>query len=166
MSHFDWLRGFVFPYVNFLVFAVLLVKFAGKPLRELFGKRKREFQALVESAKETQNQARQQLAVLNERLAGLDKEVQDIKDAARRDAEDEARKIIEQGKKLATYMKEEAVRVAEAEISKARDDLQQEILVSVRQKVEEKIRQDMTSDEKKQFMQSQVSRLRAVTTRR
>lgn len=166
MSHFDWLSGFVFPYINFLIFVVLLVKFAGKPLRELFGKRKKEFQALVDSARETQRQAEEQLKVLNDRLAGLDQEIQEIKEGARKDAEAEAQKIIEQGKKLAGYMKEEAVRVAEAEVSKAREELQKDILVSVRQKVEEKVRQDMTSDEKKQFIQSQVSRLRAVTTRR
>ena len=164
MEHFDWVRGFIFPYLNFLLFVVGLVFFARKPLSGLFQKRRQEFEQLVASAREAQQKAEEQLRQLNERLAGLDDEVAAIRDGARQAAEEEARKIIEQGEALARYMKDEAVRVAEAEVDRARKNLQEEVLVAVRRQVSDKIRQDMTQDEKKQYIQSQVNRLRAVST--
>jgi len=164
VEHFDWVRGFIFPYLNFLLFVVGLVFFARKPLSGLFQKRRQEFEQLVASAREAQQKAEEQLRQLNERLAGLDDEVAAIRDGARQAAEEEARKIIEQGEALARYMKDEAVRVAEAEVDRARKNLQEEVLVAVRRQVSDKIRQDMTQDEKKQYIQSQVNRLRAVST--
>lgn len=163
-DHFDWIKGFFFPYINFLIFCVLLIMFSRKALKEMFAKRRQDFLALVEAAKRAQTEAEEKLRDLNRRLEELDVEVVRIKESARQEGEEEAKRIIEQGKILALFIKDEARRVAQAELMQARSDLQKDLLCSVHEQVRSKLCQDMTMEAQKQHIQKQFERLRAVST--
>ena len=165
MESFNWLTGFVFPCINFFLFMILLVRLAKKPLLGLLGAKRQEFLELLASAQQVRAEAEARLRELNQRLAGLDKELAQIKELARQEAEQEARIIVEKGREIASFTKEEACRLAHAELEKARSDIQAQILSAVRGQVEEKIRQDMTISEKEQYLRSQIGRLGSVAVR-
>lgn len=163
MEHFDWVSGFWFPYINFIIFAVFLVRFARSPLKQMFASRKEEYEGLLAAAQATQKEAESQLNSLNERLSGLDKEIQSIRSEAEDRARQESERIIERGKELAGQIVEEAKRVAEGEQEQIKNDLEKEILLSVREQVAEKLHKGLSDSEHNSFIDAQIKSLKKLS---
>lgn len=132
MEHFDWLKGFIFPYINFALFLFLAVKLFKKPIVGALGARKKLFQDLIEEAAKAKKEAEETNRVLNSRLAGLDAEIKNKIDQARELANAEARLIVAKAEELAQRITLESKRIAEAEIAAANARLKSEIINQVK----------------------------------
>lgn len=159
MEHFNWIKGFWFPYINFFLFAFVLIKVAKKPLTNILQARRKEYESQFLAAKKEREDADRRLEELNTRMANLDNEIAELRQNAEKEAEAEAARIIEQGRVLAEHIKDEAKRIAQAELEKAQKDLNDQLLNLVHAKVSEKLRSELGKEEHSRINASQVSAL-------
>ncbi len=159
MEHFDWLTGAVFPYINFAIFAFLLVKLAKKPLQSAMATRRQEFLTLMESASRAKADAEARTQVLEERMHGLRSEIEAMTAASIRSAEQEANLLIENATKLAENMRQEAKRTIQTEMVEAQRLLRDELVKLAVQRVCKKAVTDVTPAKHNAIIQSSVNEL-------
>lgn len=162
MEHFDWLKGAVFPYINFLIFLSAAIYFFRKPLKAMALQRRTELEVVMSAAKKAKDEAEKQHAELQKRLRGLDDELQQLREAVRVEAEREAKQILVQAENLAKHVKEEAKRVAETEVETAKRLLREDIVNQVRKQVETRIGNDVKADGHKQLVAKQIDALKNI----
>ena len=141
MEHFDWYKGFLFPYINFAIFLFFAIKFFKKPIRDMVSARRRDFERLVNEAGSARALAEGQAEELKRRLAKLDSEIETIKTRSREAAEAEVQNMLTKAKNLAATLQEEAKRMAESEVKLARDQLRREIVAEVTSVVTKRLRE-------------------------
>lgn len=110
-------------------------------------------------------EADQRLEELNKRMANLKNELSEIKAKAQKEAQAEAARIVEQGRVLAEHIKDEAKRVAEAELEKAQKALNSQVFELVHSKVSEKLQNELGKEEHNRFIASQVNTLAGLASR-
>jgi len=147
------------------LFAFLLVKFAKKPLSSLLKSRRDEYESQFLAAKKEREEADRKLDELNKRMANLNNELAELKEKAKKEAESEAARIVEQGRVLAEHIKDDAKRIAEAELQKAQITLNAQVLELVHSKVSEKLQNELGKEEHSQFIAGQVKTLTGLAAR-
>ena len=139
MHHFDWLTGFIFPYINFAIFFILAVKFFRKPLLDMMAKRRVEFENLVNEADKARRDAEAKSQELQHRLTNLDQEIRRIVDEGRTNAEREAAALVAKANSVAEQIQIEVKRTAEAEVKAARDQLRREIVQQISDNISKRL---------------------------
>jgi F-type H+-transporting ATPase subunit b len=143
MENINTLTGIILPYLNFALFVAMCVYFFRKPLREMATKRRADFESMLRDATKAKQEALEKNRELTERLRKLDAEVAAIKDSAIQGAQRDADRLTRDAEVFAKNLLEEARRMADAEVERARAALKSEIIASVRDAVESKIRSDL-----------------------
>ncbi|MGE0171640.1 MAG: hypothetical protein AB7T49_02595 [Oligoflexales bacterium] len=161
MEEFNWLTGFVFPYVNFLIFAFLAVKFFRKPAAEIFKNKKHEYEKIVRDAGEAKRLAEERNSALKVRLENLDKEIQEMRTQAIASAKAQSEEIIARAAQLAKNMEEEAKRRAEAEFLRAKNHLKKDFVEALKATIEEKMTSELNAEKQENLVQNKVKQLSA-----
>ncbi|MEY4630326.1 MAG: hypothetical protein RIQ81_446 [Pseudomonadota bacterium] len=143
MENVNTLTGIILPYFNFAVFIALCVLFFRKPLRQIAEKRRADFESHLREATRAKQEALEKNRELTERLRKLDAEIEDIKNSVVEAAQKDADRIVHDAEAFSRNLLEDARRMADAEIERARVLLTSEIVASVRTAVEAKIRSDL-----------------------
>lgn len=143
MEHVNTLTGIILPYFNFAVFLALCFVFFRKPLRQMAEKRRADFESHLREATKAKQEALEKNRELTERLRKLDAEVEGIKHSVAEAAQKDADRIVREAEAFSRNLLEEARRMADAEVERARGVLTAEIVSSVRTAVESKIRSDL-----------------------
>ena len=159
MEHVDPLMGIILPYVNFFIFLGLGIYFFRKPARSAALKKHQEFQEAMNAATAAKDEADRRLAELEKRHQQLDQELAAMKAAAQNAAETEAAQIVADARRLGEHLKQEAQRIASAEVEKARFGLRREIVEAVRQKVAEKIQSEVGEREQVALVKKRIADL-------
>ena len=147
------------------MFAFILVKVAKKPLSNLLKAKREEYENQFMAAKKEREEADKRLSELNQRLSNLDTELSEIKAKAKKEAESDAARIVEQGRVLAEHIKDEAKRVAQAELQKAQETLNEQVLKLVHEKVAEKLKNELGKQDHSRVVASQVNTLTSLAAR-
>lgn len=163
-SHVDPLMGIVLPYVNFFIFLVLLVYFAKKPAAVAAKKRQEDFKQLMAEATRAKEEAEARLKQLNAQHSLLANEIEEIKSTFQAVAATEAAKILSDAEAFAANLKQEAHRIAEAELARAKQSLREEIVSAVKKNVTLKIQTEMTAEAQLALVQRQIKDLHTVQT--
>src|SRR5208337_5398402 len=98
----------VWRLVNFGILVFVLVKFAGKPMKDYFEQRKALIEKSIQEAREAKELAAKALAEVEERLKLKDKEIEGIKAASVSSGEREKARLIEEGERLSIKILEQA----------------------------------------------------------
>lgn len=162
MEHVDLLKGVILPYANFFIFLALLIYFARKPAVAAAAKKRDNFVRVMNEAKKTYDEANQKLVDLKARHAKLADEIAEIKESTRAAAQLEADRIVSEAERLAELLKEEAKRIAAAEVQKARAALRKEIVETVSANVREKISNEVTGDMQHSIVRKNIAELRSI----
>jgi F0F1-type ATP synthase membrane subunit b/b' len=162
VENFDWLTGFVFPYLNFFLFLFLAYRFFKKPTTTMLRNKKMEFERLVKEAQAARHAAEEKNDALSQRLKNLDKEIAEIRSVQITHAEKRADEIRKQAQALTSHIESEAKRMAEAEVSKAKLALQEEILESLKRLVSEKVSRETKAETQTEIMKSRLSSLAGI----
>jgi F-type H+-transporting ATPase subunit b len=161
-EHVDPLMGIILPYANFAIFLALAIYFFRKPAKAAAAKKREAYEKLLAESKAAHAEAEQRLAEMRARQAGLDKEIADLKATAQAAAEVEAAKIVGDAERLAEHLRQEARRIAQAEVDKARAALRQEIVESVREGVTQKLKAELTGDAQLTLVRSRIGDLKSI----
>jgi F-type H+-transporting ATPase subunit b len=162
MEHLDPLMGVILPYANFFIFLGLAIYFFRKPAREGAAKKRNEFLRVMNEAKKSYDDANAKLNQLKNRQANLESEIADLKRTSDLSAKTESEKILADSARLADHLREEAKRIAAAELQKAKATLRQEIVAAVSANVQQKITKEVTKDKHLEIVRRNISELKTI----
>jgi len=162
MEQLDLLMGVILPYANFFIFLGLAIYFFRKPAREGAAKKRAEFLRVMNEAKKSYDDANEKLTQLKNRQANLESEIADLKTTSDLTAKTEAERIIADSERLANHLREEAKRIAAAELSKAKATLRHEIVSAVSSNVTQKITKEVTKDKHLEIVRRNISELKTI----
>jgi F-type H+-transporting ATPase subunit b len=112
-----------FPLANFLIYALIIVRFALPAVRAFLQSRRQEVVATLEDASAKKQQAEAFVDEYRARLAGLEKEAAAILVSLREDGELLKSRLLDEGRMLAVKIKEDARLLANQEFNVARQKL-------------------------------------------
>jgi F-type H+-transporting ATPase subunit b len=116
-----------FPLANFLIYAFIIARFALPAVRNFLQARRQQVVATVEEASAKKQQAEAFVQDYRARLAGLEKEVAAISLSLRNDGELLKNRLLDEARKLAGKIKEDARLLANQEFNMARQKLLEEM---------------------------------------
>ncbi|MBI5050903.1 MAG: ATP synthase F0 subunit B, partial [Nitrospirae bacterium] len=99
-GHSASLKDWLWPVINFAVLVFILVKFGRKPMKEYFRQRTEIIEKSLKEAGEAKELAKKALWEVQERLKGMDEEINKILESAKRAGENEKEALIAQGESL------------------------------------------------------------------
>ncbi len=159
MEQFSWWQSVVFPYVNFAIFIGVLIYFARGPLAKMVKQRCSDYEGLLAKAHEAQDLAAAQLADLEKRLASLDNELALIRQRMQSEAAHEAEEIKRKGEALRQYIQGEAERIRQAEVRRAGEKLQEQIVNLLGKNLRQEITENWHDGEQRAFNHQQAAEL-------
>lgn len=161
-EHVDPWLGIIFPYINFAIFLAAAIFFFRKPARAAAAKKREAYEKLLAESKAAHEQAAKKLAEIQARHAGLDREIADLKATAKTTADMEASKIIGDAERVAEHLRNEAKRIAAAEVERARAALRQEIVESVRDAVTQKLKTELNTEAHLSLVKNRIGELKTI----
>ena len=100
---------FIWKVVNGVVLGAIIYKFAKKPVGNALSSSAESAKKLIRDAREAEEKLTAELDEMRGKIAGLEKEAEQMVKTARKDAEIEKERIIEEGKHEIERMKRQAV---------------------------------------------------------
>jgi F-type H+-transporting ATPase subunit b len=126
-AHETHISEVIFPALNFLLYAFIIVKFAFPLARNFLRSRHDEVVATVAQASAKKQQAEAMVIEYGTKVGGLDQEVRSIEVSWRDDAEREIAKLLAEAQSQAAKIKADAQFLAEQELKVARQRVREEM---------------------------------------
>ena len=117
------LMDFVWKTLNVAVLVAIIYKFAKKPVASALNSTAQSAKQVVDDARSAEEKITSELSGMRFQISVLEKEAVEMVASAKKDAENEKARIIEEGKQELVRMKEQARFTLEQERRKAEDDL-------------------------------------------
>jgi F-type H+-transporting ATPase subunit b len=115
------------PFWNFVIYAIIIAKFAVPRAREFLKTRREEVVSAISQATAKKQTAEARVSEYKAKLAGLDNEIQSIHATLRDEAEREKSKLIREAQAMAVKIKEDANFLAAQEVKIARQRIREEL---------------------------------------
>ena len=125
--HTPTIDEFVFPAINFIIYAALLYVFALPALRSFLRSRREEVLTAMAHASSKKQQAEALVSEYRGKLAAVDQEVQSIHASFQRQAEAEKDKLIKEAHALGAKIRDDARFLADQEVKAAQQGIRQEM---------------------------------------
>lgn len=156
-----WLKV-IAPYANFVLFVVLAVYWMRKPLASFFAGKKQDFVAQAEEAAKAKEVALAENKDLKLQLEKIKQEVEQIKIKAKESSEQEAARLVAKAEELASSLKEDATRVRQNEVKKAKEQLRRHLVGEVKKTVEGKLNTELPAQTKSALVDANINTLKAI----
>ena len=114
---------FVWKTLNVAVLVAIIYKFARKPVASALNSTALSAKQVVDDARSAEEKITSELSGMRFQISALEKEAVEMVASAKKDAENEKARIIEEGRQELVRMKEQARFTLEQERRKAEDDL-------------------------------------------
>jgi F-type H+-transporting ATPase subunit b len=125
-SQAEIIKEMIYQAANLALLLGVIVYFGRKPISEFFETRRSGIQSELSQAAELLAEAEHRNADLQRRLVDLSTEVEGIKDAAGRRAEDEAARILDDARAAASRIRSDAQAAISQELRRAQSELREE----------------------------------------
>lgn len=162
MEHVELISGVVLPYVNFALFAILAFVLLRKPLNAMALTRFQGYKASLDEAQRAHDEAMARLRQVEAQMADIQNDLATIRDRTRETANREAEDMLADARHLADHLRDEAHKMAEAEVASARLALRREILTDVRAEVERHLKAGMDPGASKQLIGRRLNELKSM----
>lgn len=153
--------GMVWRIVNFAILAAALY-FVGRyfKIKDFFVNKRESIKAQLEEARKTKDAAEAKVREFEQKLASLDRKIEEIYREIRAEGETEKKRIIEEAVKLAERIKEQARFTAEQEIKKAKEEIKGEIAKVAVEMAEEILRSELTASDHERLIKEYLDKVR------
>jgi F-type H+-transporting ATPase subunit b len=145
--------------VNFAVLLGVLVYFVRKPLVGAIRNSIESVRALLKDAEDSRKASEAHMKESEEKLAGVDKEINDLLAAARKEGEAERERILSEASTALEKLKAEAALAIELELKKAQDVLRKEAADAAVSLAEEIIGRNVTPEDQARFVTEYLEKL-------
>ena len=143
----------IFPALNFLIYAFIIVKFALPLVRSFLQSRREEVLGAITQASAKKQQAEALVRDYQAKLTGLDKEVQAIQTELRDEGEREKSKLLSEAQSLAVKIKDDAQFLAEQEVKMARQKIREEMANHAEATARELVQRNLTAADQGRLVQ-------------
>jgi F0F1-type ATP synthase membrane subunit b/b' len=147
--------------INFLIFFVILLKYAGPGIKAYFANNAVEYRARVEEAAKVLADAKAVHEEWTRRNSELAATADRLKTDAVKLAEAQSVQILANAQKAADRIVSEAHRTAEAELLNAKSQLQAQLVDDLLAKTEEKLRDRLTPSHQHVLIEEAIKKLEA-----
>jgi len=146
---------------NFAILAGLLFYYTRKPIANAIKNSIESVRALLKDAKESRLASEARMKEAEEKLAGVDKEISELLESARREGEAERERILAEAASALEKLKTETSLAIEQELKKAKDILQRETADAAVALAEEILSRNITPDDQSKFVTEYIEKLEA-----
>ena len=115
------------PLGNFIIYAIILVKFALPLVRDFLNTRREEVVSTIAQASAKKQAAEAFVNEYKSKIAGLDKQIEILQATLREEGEREKARLVSEAQSLALKIKEDTQFLADQEVKIARQQLRQEM---------------------------------------
>jgi F-type H+-transporting ATPase subunit b len=148
--------------INFAALMIILVKFGAKPIAAALAGRQNKIKDDIEDLEARKEEAETSYRQFEEKLAGMEKEIDSIVEKALAQAEIEKVKIIEKAEQAAADIKRQAEMTAQNEIMVARRQLKNDIADQAAAMAEELIVKNLTPEDQVKIIEDYLEKVGAV----
>ena len=153
------LMDFIWKAVNVVVLGVIIYKFAKKPVVNALNSSADSAKKLISDAREAEEKLTAELDEMRGKISGLEKEAKQMFKTAKKDAEIEKTRIIEEGKQEIERMKRQASFALEQELRKAEADLRHWIAEESVTLAEKELKQEMNQNQQNKLVKKYMNEL-------
>ena len=149
----------VWSIINFAILVYLLYRFGGKRVSAYLQERREKIHSDLEQAEKARNEADEEVRQYREKLENIEEHIRRIIDEVKEVGEEEKNRIIESAQQAVEHIKKEARRTAEEELSRAADQLREEMASLSTQMAEELLRRHLTPDDQHQLIRHYLEQM-------
>ena len=153
------LMDFIWKVVNVVVLGAIIYKFAKKPVGNAMSSSAESAKKLISDAREAEEKLTAELNEMRGKIAGLEEEAVQMVKTARKDAEIEKERVIEEGKQEIERMKRQASFALEQEHRKAEADLRHWIAEESVALAEKELKQEMNQNQQNKLVNKYMDEL-------
>jgi len=148
--------------MNFVALMIILIKFGAKPIGSALSGRRKQVRDDLESLEAKKAEAERSYKEFSEKLASVEKDVDQIVEKAIAQAEIEKAKIIERAEKMAEDIKRQAQMAVANEVTAARRMLKNEIADKAAVMAEALIIKNLTADDQVKIVEDYLDKVGAI----
>jgi F-type H+-transporting ATPase subunit b len=149
----------LFQTINLLIVLAVLVYFGRKPVRAYFATRRSGIQRELDSAAELLAAAEVRNSEIQRRLVDLQSELEEIRETARRRADDESERILAEARKQAERVRSDARAAVEQEIARARRQLRSEAVELAAQLAHQLLERSTAEGDRERLLDEFITRV-------
>ena len=146
---------------NFAILAGLLFYCARKPIAGAIKNSIESVRTLLKEARESRKDSEARMKEAEEKLAGVDKEINELLASARKEGEAERERILAEASGALEKLKAETTMAIEQELKKAKDILKREAADAAVALAEEILSKKITPDDQSKFVAEYLEKLEA-----
>ena len=151
-----------FRVFNFLVFALILYKFVGQPVKNYFRNRLHNIELALKEAREAKEEAQLRSREYSEKLKNADAELKDVFYRAEKERDEQMRRIGEETDKMVKRILEQTEAAADLEVKKAKLELQKEAADLAVSMAETILKESFGDEDQKRLIKDYTDKLREV----
>lgn len=145
--------------INAVALLALLTYFLKQPLTNFFSNRRSQIEKDLEDAKAQREQAERTIKDYEEKIAGMEQELEKMRAELRKSAELESSKVVDNAGRMAAAMVESAKLTADQEVRKARTSLQNEAVEMAVRMAEAIIREKISDDDHQRLVDEYLDKV-------
>jgi len=153
------LMDFVWKTLNVAVLVAIIYKFARKPVASALNSTAQSAKQVVDDARSAEEKVTSELSGMRFQISVLEKEAVEMVASAKKDAENEKARIIEEGRQELVRMKEQARFTLEQERRKAEDDLRNWVAEESVKLAEGKLKKEMNQKHQVKLVKDYMDQL-------
>ncbi|OPY72742.1 MAG: ATP synthase subunit b, sodium ion specific [Syntrophorhabdus sp. PtaU1.Bin050] len=157
----SWL-SWVFKVVNFGILVAILVKFAGKPLKDYLQSRSAAIRDRMEEGDRLFREADALKTEYEARLASLDQQIESFKKTILAETERERKKILDEAEVFASRIKEQAALTYEQEIREVKSKIKEEIARLTMEHAEKLVLEKFDQKDHDRLVEEFIEKLRSL----
>lgn len=155
----DPVQEAIFQGINLVILLGVLGYFARGPIREFFSSRRSVIRTELDEAASLLAEAEQRNADLQRRLVDLNSEVENIREAAARRAEEEAERILADARASADRIRSDAQAAVDQELRRAQAELREEAADLALEIAARKLTENVTEGDRDRLIDEFITRV-------
>jgi len=145
--------------INTVALLAILIYVLKKPMANFFSERKIQIQRDLEDSKEQLARAERIIAEYQQKIAGMEKELDKMRAELAKSAEAESRKVIAGAERMAEAMVDSARLTADQEVRKAKVALKSEAVSLAVELAEALVRERIDDDDRKRLVEDYLGKV-------
>jgi F-type H+-transporting ATPase subunit b len=147
--------------LNIGILGFFAFKYLSKPLNRAVELRAEKVQRELEGARAGRLEAEERLRRFQEKVAGLDTEIEELRKQTCGDIDKEQKILLEEARTAAAHIRQHARDTIRQEMAKARDDLHREAARLATQLAEERITRQISDGDRKRIVDGYIQEMEA-----
>ncbi|HIE06909.1 MAG TPA: hypothetical protein EYP64_02555 [Desulfarculaceae bacterium] len=153
------LKDFLWRILNIAVLMWVIIKFAGKPVREFFANRSETLRKGVQEAQEAKAEAERIFTEYQAKLDGLESELKAMETKASLEAEREQERMRQETETLVAKLKQQARQMADQEVATAQRSLRNEAAKLAVEVAERLVKENVSDSDRQRMVENYLEKV-------